>query len=73
MDLDLSLDLVLNGKKMQINAACINKNAKDEIESLLLNPNLDIKELLKAYIQKTQECAEMQDKIQILLNKLDQI
>lgn len=73
MDSELSLDLVLNGKKMQVNIASINKNAKKEIESLLLKPHLDIKEILKAYIKKTQEYAELEDKIENILNKLDQI
>ena len=70
---ELSLNLVLNGRKIQINIACINKNAKNEIEALLLKPHLDIKEILKAYIQKSQECAELEDKIQNLLNKMEQI
>ncbi len=73
MDSELRLDLVLNGKKIQINIASINKNAKKEIEELLLKPHLDIKEILKAYIKKSQEYAELEDKVQNILDKLDQI
>lgn len=58
---------------MQINIACVNKNAKSEIESLLLKPNLDIKDILKAYIKKAQECAELEDELQNLVDKLGQI
>lgn len=65
------MDLCLGGKKIQINIAYINPNAKKEVESLLSKHNLDIKDLLKAYIQKTQEYAELEKEISNLLAKLE--
>ncbi|RAX55255.1 hypothetical protein CCY99_00720 [Helicobacter sp. 16-1353] len=72
MDSRLSVDLYLGGKKIQVNIACMNISAKNEIESLLLKPNLDIKDILKAYIQKTQEYAELEEEIKNLVYKLEQ-
>ena len=73
MDSELKADLMLNGKKIQISIECINKNAKIEVESLFSKPNLDIKDILKAYIKKTQEYAELEDRIEHLTNQLEQI
>lgn len=50
----------------------MNANAKNEIEDLLLKPNLDIKDILKAYIQKTQEYNELEEEIKKLIYKLEQ-
>lgn len=72
MDSRLSVDLYLGGKKIQVNIACMNANAKNEIEDLLLKPNLDIKDILKAYIQKTQEYNELEEEIKKLIYKLEQ-
>lgn len=71
----LSLNLFLNGRKIQINIACISQCAKNEIESLLSKPNIDIKDILKAYIQKTQDYAELESRLEsiteILSEKID--
>ena len=72
MNLGLRADLVLNGKKIQVSIECINKNAKNEVESLLSKSDLDIKDILKAYIKKTQEYAELEDRIKNLTNQLEQ-
>ncbi len=72
MDSRLNIDLYLGGKKIQVNIACININAKNEIELLLSKKNLDIKDILKAYIQKTQECAELEDNLADLIEKIEQ-
>ncbi len=72
MDSRLKIDLYLAGKKMQVNIVCINEKAKREIESLLCARDLDIKDILKAYIQKSQEYAELEDKLQRLIDKIEQ-
>ncbi|MDE6885533.1 MAG: hypothetical protein K2P17_00605 [Helicobacteraceae bacterium] len=71
MDSRLNIDLYLYGRKVQVNIACINENAKNEVESLLSKRNLDVKDILKAYIQKAQDYAELEEKISNLANKLD--
>lgn len=71
MDSRLSVDLYLGGKKIQVNIACMNAHAKVEIETLLSKPNLDVKDILKAYIKKTQECAELEDELKNLIYKLE--
>ncbi|MDE6979394.1 MAG: hypothetical protein K2O85_07500 [Helicobacter sp.] len=38
----------------------------------LNNSNIDIKDLLKAYIQKCQECAELESNLEILSEHLDE-
>ncbi|RDU58023.1 hypothetical protein [Helicobacter sp. MIT 99-5507] len=73
MDLGLRADLILNGKRIQISIECINKNAKSEVEALFAKQNLDIKDILKAYIKKAQEYAELEDKLRNLTNQLEQI
>lgn len=65
------MSVYIASKKIQINIACINKNAKDEIENLLSQQNLDIKDILKAYIQKAQDYAELQGKIADLVLKME--
>lgn len=49
----------------------MNASAKSEIEALLLKPNLDVKDILKAYIQKTQAYAELEEEIKNLTYKLE--
>lgn len=71
MDSRLNIDLYLSGKKIQVNIVSINKKAKKEIESLLSKRDLDVKDILKAYIQKSQEYAELEDKLQNLIDKLE--
>lgn len=71
MDSRVSVELYLGGKKIKINVACMNESAQMEIESFLTRPNLDIKDILKAYIQKAQDYAELQDKITDLVIKLE--
>lgn len=71
MDSRLNIDLYLSGKKIQVNIISINKKAKKEIESLLSKRDLDIKDILKAYIQKSQEYADLEDKLQNLIDKLE--
>lgn len=71
MDSRLNIDLYLSGKKIQVNIVCINKKAKKEIEALLSKRDLDVKDVLKAYIQKSQEYAELEDKLQNLIDKLE--
>lgn len=71
MDSRLSIDLYLSGKKIQINIVCINERAKKEIESTLLKRDLDIKDILKAYIQKSQEYADLEDRLQNLIDKME--
>lgn len=71
MDSRLNIDLYLSGKKIQVNIVSINKKAKKEIESLLSKRDLDIKDILKAYIQKSQEYADLEDKLQHLIDKLE--
>ncbi|RDU65206.1 hypothetical protein [Helicobacter sp. MIT 14-3879] len=71
MDSRLSIDLYIAGRKMQVNIACINSKAKDEIQSLLSQKNLDIKDILKAYIQKTQEYSELEQKLSTLIKKIE--
>ena len=73
MNSELRADLILNGKKIQISIECINNNAKSEVESLLSKQNLDTKDILKAYIKKTQEYAELEDRLKKLTNQLEQI
>ena len=73
MNSELRADLILNGKKIQISIECINKNANSEVESLLSKQNLDTKDILKAYIKKTQEYAELEDRLKKLTNQLEQI
>lgn len=70
MESKLNIDLYLSGKKIQVNIVCINKKAKKEIETLLSKRDLDVKDILKAYIQKSQEYAELEDKLQNLIDKL---
>lgn len=71
MDSRLNIDLYLSGKKIQVNIISINKKAKKEIESLLSKRDLDVKDILKAYIQKSQEYADLEDKLQNLIDKLE--
>ncbi len=71
MDSRLNIDLYLSGKKIQVNIVSINKKAKKEIESLLSKRDLDVKDILKAYIQKSQEYADLEDKLQNLIDKLE--
>ena len=71
MDSRLSLDLYLSGKKIQINIVCINEKAKKEIETTLSKRDLDIKDILKAYIQKSQEYADLEDRLQNLIDKME--
>ena len=71
MDSRLSLDLYLSGKKIQINIVCINERAKKEIETTLAKRDLDIKDILKAYIQKSQEYADLEDRMQNLIDKME--
>lgn len=72
MDSRLSIDLYLSGKKIQVNIVCINERAKKEIESTLLSKrDLDIKDILKAYIQKSQEYADLEDRLQNLIDKME--
>ena len=71
MDSRLSLDLYLSGKKIQINIVCINERAKKEIETTLAKRDLDIKDILKAYIQKSQEYADLEDRLQNLIDKME--
>ena len=71
MDSRLSLDLYLSGKKIQINIVCINERAKKEIEATLAKRDLDIKDILKAYIQKSQEYADLEDRLQNLIDKME--
>ena len=66
MDSRLSLDLYLSGKKIQIN-----ERAKKEIEATLAKRDLDIKDILKAYIQKSQEYADLEDRLQNLIDKME--
>ncbi len=71
MDSRLSIDLYLSGKKIQVNIVCINERAKQEIESTLSKRDLDIKDILKAYIQKSQEYADLEDRLQNLIDKME--
>lgn len=71
MDSRLSLDLYLSGKKIQINIVCINEKAKKEIVATLSKRDLDIKDILKAYIQKSQEYADLEDRLQNLIDKME--
>ena len=71
VDSRLSLDLYLSGKKIQINIVCINERAKKEIETTLAKRDLDIKDILKAYIQKSQEYADLEDRLQNLIDKME--
>ena len=71
MDSRLSLDLYLSGKKIQINIVCINERAKKEIETTLAKRDLDIKDILKAYIQKSQEYADLEDRLQGIIDKME--
>ena len=71
VDSRLSLDLYLSGKKIQINIVCINERAKKEIETTLAKRDLDIKDILKAYIQKSQEYADLEDRLQGIIDKME--
>lgn len=71
MDSRLSIELHLNGKKMQVNIACINNEARDEIAAFLSQRNLDVKDILKAYIQKTQEYAELKEELAKITHKIE--
>lgn len=73
MDLDLRADLILNGKRIQVSIEYMNKNAKNEVESLFSKQNLDVKDILKAYIKKAQEYAELEDRLRKLIIQLEQI
>lgn len=71
MDSKLSIELNLCGKRMQVNITCINDEAKDEISSTLSRRNIDIKDIIKAYIKKTQEYAELKEKLANLTQKIE--
>lgn len=62
---------MLSGRRIQVNIASINKNAKKEIEALLNSQDVDVKDILKAYIQKCQEHAELEDKLQNIISKME--
>lgn len=69
--MDCSFEFYLSSRKIKIDVSNINPNAKEEIESFLLQKNLDVKDILRAYIQKSQDHAELEVKIEKLINKLD--
>ncbi|MGX2983672.1 hypothetical protein [Helicobacter sp. 23-1045] len=71
MDSKLNINLLISGKKIQVNIASINKRAKSEIENVLSARDVDVKDILKAYIQKCQEYAEMEDRLQDLIGKME--
>lgn len=71
MDSKLNINLMLSGRRIQVNIASINKSAKKEIEALLNTQDLDVKDILKAYIQKCQEHAELEDKLQNIIIKME--
>lgn len=71
MDSKLNINLMLCGRRIQVNIASINKSAKQEIEALLNTQDLDIKDILKAYIQKCQEHAELEDRLQHIISKME--
>lgn len=69
--MDCSFEFYLSSRKIKIDVSNINPNAKEEIESFLLQKNLDVKDILRAYIQKSQDHSELEIKIEKLINKLD--
>ena len=69
--MDCSFEFYLSSRKIKIDVSNINPNAKEEIESFLLQKNLDVKDILRAYIQKSQDYSELEIKIEKLINKLD--
>lgn len=71
MDSKLNIEINICGKRMQINVACINNEAKNEISSTLSQRNIDIKDIIKAYILKTQEYAELKEKLENLTQKIE--
>ena len=68
---DSRFEFYLSSRKIKIDINNINANAKEEIESFLSQKNLDIKDILRAYIQKSQDHAELEIKIEKLIDKLD--
>lgn len=69
--MDSRFEFYLSSRKIKIDINNINANAKEEIESFLSQKNLDIKDILRAYIQKSQDHAELEIKIEKLIDKLD--
>lgn len=56
---------------MQINISSINASAKEEVESFLSQRNLDLKDILKAYIQKSQDYAELEKSLENIVSKME--
>lgn len=71
--MNYNLEFFISGNKIRISINNINPIAKEEVESFLSQKNLDIKDVLRAYIQKSQDFAELELKLEKILHKLDQI
>lgn len=71
--MNYSFEFYISGSRIKININSINPIAKEEVESFLSQKNLGIKDILRAYIQKSQDFAELEQKIEKLLYKLDKV
>lgn len=66
------LSLSLLGKRYEISLEGVHPRTHKEFAWLSERSTLDVKELLRAYLEKCQECAEMQEALEKICDKLDQ-
>lgn len=65
------LSTTLMGRKYDVSLIQAHPKVQEECE-WLHNNSVDVKELLKAYIQKCQECAELESTLESLSEHLDE-
>lgn len=65
------LTLYLLGKRYDVSLKGMHERTHAELAWLSEVDNLDLKVLLKAYLEKCQECAEIQERLESLCEKLE--
>lgn len=65
------LTTTLMGRKYEVSLTQALPQVQEECE-WLNNANIDAKDLIKAYVQKCQECAELESSLEILSDHLDE-
>lgn len=67
------IEITLSGRRFSISLNDFNEKAYNEIQTLFADKNLDLLDLMRAYIASVQEKCELESKLEAMIDKIQDV